>query len=526
MSKNKVLIVDDNPENLNILYRLLEKYYDVLATEKGELVQEMVNSHNPDIIILDIMMPFMNGYEVCQNLKSVSKTKDIPVIFMSALSETIDIVKGFEVGGVDYITKPYQREVVLHRLATHLDLSKSKEKIKDFNNVLIKKVNEKTKILEEKIDEITRMNHILRESDDKYRKLFSAAPEGILIVNVATMEVIDANSSALELFNCKLEEIIGQTNDKLFCKESKRIDEIVTNISNKDSSKKIFHNKIVRKSGEELDVELTSRVILIEGEMCQQVVIRDITKQIKYEDGLKEAKLKADELNKLKSAFLANMAHELRTPLIGILGYSQILNEELTDESHLIMTNGINSTGQRLLKTLNLLMDLSMLGEKNHTFNMVPINIINTLDEACLKYLPKAKSKGLKIIKNHCRTEIIVSADERMIYSVFCNLLSNAVKFTEKGELSISTEIQDKTEGEFVAIYIKDTGIGISKDKIDTIFEEFRQESEGVSRDYQGLGLGLTLSKKFIDFNEGEIQLESKKDVGTEVRVLFKICKN
>jgi len=520
-SKSRVLIVDDNHDNLNVLYGILQKKYNVFAAERGELVQEMALTHKPDIIILDIMMPGLNGYDVCEKLKKNKLTFDIPVIFMSALSESIDIVRGFEAGGVDYVTKPYQKDVVLKRIAIHIELANSRKKILEFNSLLKGKVKEKTKELEKKIDEITKMNLAIRENEDKYRKLFTSSPEAILIINATTHEVLDANSSALELFDCQLEEIIGKSQNELFDNNAREYDSSTPDYRKNNQERVMFKNKILRNNGEKADAEITSRLILIEGEICQQVVIRDITIDVKYKEGLKEAKRKSDELGKLKSGFLKNMVHELKTPLIGILGYSEILTQELADELHKSMIEGILNTGQRLLKTLNLLIDLAMIGEENHKFKIEPMNIVDTFNEACAKYEAKIKLKGLKLIKKVSETVINVSADERMLFSLFCNLIGNALKFTEDGEIKVSVE-KNSYENK-VAVIIEDTGIGISKDKIDMIFEEFRQESEGVSRDYQGLGIGLTISKKFADYNSGELFLESEKGKGTKVILKFNL---
>lgn len=523
--RRKVLIVDDNPENLNVLYGVLEKDFNVFAAEKGQLVQEMAIKHKPDIIVLDILMPGMDGYQVCQKLKKDKKTCYIPIVFMSALSETIDIVKGFEVGGIDYITKPYKKEVVLKRLSTHIELSKSRERILDFNNSLQLKVEEKTKELKEKIDEITRINLILKESEDKYHKLFTSAPEAILIIQVSTSEVLDANLPALELFGYTNDEIIGKLEDDLFGDRKGKNDLTLEDEGSESAETLVFRNRLIRKNGKEIEAEMTSRLILIEGEMCQQVVIRDITTRIKYEQGLKKAKQKADELSALKSGFLANMAHELRTPLIGILGYSEILNQELTDDMHHSMIEGILNTGQRLLKTLNLLIDLAMIGEKNHHFKIEPMNIVETVEEVCEKYLSKAQVKEVDLVKQFSDSNIMIHADERMIFSLFCNLLGNAVKFTEEGKITVSVDAKSD-EKKQVRVIIEDTGIGISQDKINMIFEEFRQESEGVSRDYQGLGLGLTLSKKFAEYNNGKLDLQSEKGRGTKVSVTFDLLEN
>ena len=120
-----ILVVDDNPKNLNLLFGVLEKTkYDVLFASDGQSCLDLIEKEWPDLILLDVMMPGIDGFETCRRLKANKETKDIPVIFMTALSETVDKVKGMELGAVDYITKPFQPEEVLARIKTHLTMRK------------------------------------------------------------------------------------------------------------------------------------------------------------------------------------------------------------------------------------------------------------------------------------------------------------------------------------------------------------------------------------------------------------------
>ncbi|MCB1189500.1 MAG: hybrid sensor histidine kinase/response regulator [Leptospiraceae bacterium] len=134
INKSTILIVDDNPTNLQLLYKyFLDLGFKILLSYDGDNALEIVKNELPDIILLDIIMPNKNGYEVCQILKSQTGTKDIPIIFISALNETVDKVKGFQLGGVDYITKPFQQEEVLARISAHLTITKQKKQLKELN---------------------------------------------------------------------------------------------------------------------------------------------------------------------------------------------------------------------------------------------------------------------------------------------------------------------------------------------------------------------------------------------------------
>jgi len=129
--KPKILIVDDTPENLNILQELLEKNYQVFATTKGVIALQITKKQLPDLILLDVLMPEMDGYEVCRNLKADEITKEIPIIFITAKSEIEDEIKGFEAGGVDYIAKPFKPAVVMARVQSQMALKREKELLKE-----------------------------------------------------------------------------------------------------------------------------------------------------------------------------------------------------------------------------------------------------------------------------------------------------------------------------------------------------------------------------------------------------------
>ena len=151
-NKNTILVVDDTPENIDVLYGVLSEDYKVKVAPNGEKALKIVQGKNPpDLILLDIMMPGISGYEVCEQLQSDEKTKDIPILFVTAMSETEDETKGLEMGAVDYITKPISPPIVIARVKTHLRLKEANDVLKQQNALLIENAS-----LKEDVERITR----------------------------------------------------------------------------------------------------------------------------------------------------------------------------------------------------------------------------------------------------------------------------------------------------------------------------------------------------------------------------------
>ena len=165
-SKNylgKILIVDDNPSNLKVLYTYLQKAgYQVLVADDGLGGLEVVSNSQPELILLDVMMPGIDGFEVCRRLKANRQSRDIPVIFLTALSETLNKVKGFEVGGVDYITQPIENEEVVARVRTHLTITRMRQKLQQQNNTLQAEIERRKQIEQE----LNSSRNLLQVSND------------------------------------------------------------------------------------------------------------------------------------------------------------------------------------------------------------------------------------------------------------------------------------------------------------------------------------------------------------------------
>jgi len=265
------------------------------------------------------------------------------------------------------------------------------------------------------------------------------------------------------------------------------------------------------------------------GEITHFVAIKeDVTDQKKLMEQLEISKAVAEEANRLKSAFLQNMSHELRTPLIAILGFAEILNEEIEDEEFRGMAEKIEHSANRLLETIKSILALSHAESKSLPINTTLIEVCGIVKDQYRHFSEKAESKGIEYTLSLPGNEVYALLDDEMFSRTVFNLLDNAIKFTSKGRVEITVETnpvksEDTNGHNVITIRVSDTGIGIANDKIPLIFTAFRQVSEGYNRAYEGSGLGLTLSKMFVEKMGGEIRVTSSEEAGTTFEVSFTV---
>jgi PAS domain S-box-containing protein len=241
----------------------------------------------------------------------------------------------------------------------------------------------------------------------------------------------------------------------------------------------------------------------------------DLTDKKLLESTISYARDKAEELSRVKVNLLANMSHELRTPMIGILGYAEIMEEVVEDPAILEMVEIINKSAQRLIETLNLILDYSRLEAESQEFQFLPFDIVSLTNDVINLFKKSAAKKGLNI---HLATEenkITLSSDERAVYQILNNLVNNAIKFTLAGEIKIFIRKVNENNKHIINLKVQDSGIGIKPENLSMIWQEFRQVSEGVGRNFEGTGLGLSVTKKLCDKLGIKLSVSSKIGVGT-----------
>lgn len=257
------------------------------------------------------------------------------------------------------------------------------------------------------------------------------------------------------------------------------------------------------------------------GDSALIVQISDYTIYKRFELELINSKEEAENLNKMKSIFLANMSHEIRTPMNGIIGFSGLLREDVTDPNHIEMAERVYKSALRLMETLESVLDLSKLEAEHQTIEKNIVDINTVVSQVYHNYFDFVTDHKLKFTCETPAHPVPLELDESILAKILKHLLSNAVKFTESGGifLRVSEDIQNNHRTIFISV--EDTGIGISLKNQEIIFEEFRQVSEGIGRSYEGVGIGLTIVKRFCEMINAKISLKSSPNSGSKFTLRF-----
>ena len=359
----------------------------------------------------------------------------------------------------------------------------------------------------------------LRKSERTYRQLIELLPEGICILH--NEKYVYANKAMTDILNVKSQnELIGEHKNK-FSKTVFEYEEVVFNKINrviKDKEKMEFiEDKIVRNDGKIIDLELCAMPFEILGDDHILIIVRDITAK-------KEAQRLKQKLNErvyhdeVKTEFFANMSHELKTPLNVIYGSSQLLqshcrNNNLTEESINKHISTVNQNIFRLIRLINNIIDVTKMESGFYNIKRENHNIVNIVEDITLSITDYTNQKGIALVFDTDVEEKIIAIDPDKIERVILNLLSNAIKFTNPyGKISVN--IYDKVDN--IEISVKDTGVGIPKDKLNLIFDRFVQIDKTIKRNKEGSGIGLSIVKSLVERHEGKIEVKSELGSGSE----------
>ncbi len=347
--------------------------------------------------------------------------------------------------------------------------------------------------------------------------VFDAAPVGLVIVNLKSGEVKEANRAMWTMVGYMPEELDGQRMRAITPEDLYESDDKALETLKKFGRLEGYEKEYIHKDGYRVPVRVEAALLRSErGEEMLLSVIQDISDQKAAETRLRRQQALAEQANIAKSQFMANMSHELRTPLNGVLGMLELASRQPLDEKAAQYVKIAKSSGQMLLKLVEDLLDFETLSSGRAMLVEEAFTLRALYEKAIAPLESEAERKGLRFEYSSSAEDAYVG-DLNRIGQIVSNVLGNAVKFTEAGKIAV--KVSCEAEGPGFCVEVSDTGIGMPEDFIAQAFERFTQSDASATRDHEGAGLGLAISKGLIDSMGGEISLSSEPGVGTVVKI-------
>ncbi len=380
------------------------------------------------------------------------------------------------------------------------------------------------------VEDITtrkKVEEALKESAYRFRSLVKTA-ESVIILLSPDKKILEFNRMAEELFGRTRHEVLGRDYYELFVPErlwgecSRQFSTVLAG-----NPLRLLENYVLVRDGEERLIQWSlSRLLDAKGDALGVLAVgQDITERKRGEVELCEAKDAAEEASRAKSEFLANMSHEIRTPISAIIGMSEMtLNTDLSSEQQGYLVT-VKKAAESLLHIINDILDISKIEARKMELRPEDFNLHEMLDKQLSVLRVQAEEKGIELRSSiGDQVSRCYHGDEYRLGQIIINLVGNSIKFTEKGYVEILVEHSGSyEEGAILEFKVKDTGIGISEDKAEKLFESFVQLNAGYSKRHPGSGLGLAISRQLVEMMGGQITFSSKEGWGTEFRFTVKL---
>jgi PAS domain S-box-containing protein len=539
-----ILLVDDRPENLLALEAILDPLGQTLVrANSGEEALKHLLTREFAVILLDVQMPGMNGFDTARLIKARERSRHIPIIFLTAISkEEAYVFEGYSVGAVDYMFKPFQPDILRSKVAVFVDLYRKQEQIK-LQDELLRESERRELELRHRAE--------LQETQARLAEVVGSAMDAIVMFDDA-QRVTLFNAAAERMFCLTAGEIVGRPVSRLFPEKLRKEQtaRLVTAtrhdapdnecVSAGTSSPHAESFTGVRATGEEFPLEASVSRLDEGGVRIYTMIARDITERRKNEEDLRtqavslaqtSADLRAanDELQRrqadleramtARSRFYASMSHELRTPINAILGYSTLLLENIYGPLAEKQAEGIQRThkaAKHLLELVNDVLDLSKIEAGKVDLKLQPVLVPELIEDLFVTVRPLADERGSTLSMESEGESKSVTTDPRRVRQILLNLLSNAIKFGQGKPIRVRSIA---LPGGAHEIQVIDEGVGIAKEDRERIFDEFVQLGKGAPQLQEGTGLGLPISKRLAELLHGDLLVESTPGKGSCFRL-------
>jgi PAS domain S-box-containing protein len=478
----KILFVEDVIEDAELIWRELKKrnisFTKTIVSNREDYLDSLEKS-SPDLIISDYSLPAFDGISALLIRNEVSPLTPF-IIVTGSINEEV-AVECIKAGADDYVLK---------------------EKLSRLGPAVINSMN-KARLLRSKVA----VEEELKQSYAFSDSLLKTIPFGMNIVDEKGTVVFQSDNFK-RIFG---EEAIGKKcwemyrDDKTQCTDCPLMNGITIGKTQVYESRGVFGNKIF---------EIIHTGMMYKDNKAMLEIFQDVTSRKKNEAELIMAREKAEEGDKLKTAFLHNISHEIRTPMNAIIGFSALLGEHVTDaltrQSYIDI---IIQSSNQLLGIITDIIDISNIEANLIRISKNEINLNSRLKTFCDQLIPKVREKNLELIyeTDLSFNDSVILIDSTKLFQILTNLVNNAIKFTRKGHVKLEYRVKN----DFMEFSVSDTGIGIAKEFHKKIFERFYQVQNTISRIYEGTGLGLSISKAYVERMGGKIWLESEPGKGT-----------
>jgi PAS domain S-box-containing protein len=535
-----ILLVDDRAENLLALEAILEPLGQRLVrAQSGEDALRWLLEREFAVILLDVQMAGLNGFETARMIKARERTRHLPIIFLTAISKDEDYVfKGYSVGAVDYMSKPFQPEILRSKVQVFVDLYAQRRRLAE--------QEQRIRDIERQELELRHMRELL-QSEARFREIVGSAMDAIVMFD-ADGNISLVNGAAERMFGTTTTDAIGGSITRFF------LDGVGTDAMSAlcsaadqqrgggvDSATGVEPHSFTarRANGAAFPIEASVSCLDTPAGRTYTLIVRDISERVRHEAALREqAESLADSARELKalneelhrrqldleramtarSRFYASMSHELRTPINAVLGYSTLLLERIYGPLNEKQAEGIERTqkaARHLLELVNDVLDLSKIEAGKIDLRLQPVEFPGLIEDLFVTVRPLADEHGSSLsLDVEGDGPIRVVSDPRRVRQILLNLLSNAIKFGKGRPIRV---LCSRTADAGVQVEVIDQGEGISTEDQERIFHEFVQLGKTQLQD--GTGLGLPISRRLAELLNGELSVDSRPGNGSTFRL-------